>query len=72
MIAAAHRRRRHEHDARAWAVWHVARLTAYAPEKAKDFVKLEKLLSRDARREAQPASDWRSQLAKVTAWVKGR
>lgn len=64
--------RRFRHDEMAWAVWHIARLTAYAPEKARDFVKLDKLKSRDPQKQAGHTADWRSQLAKVTAWVKGR
>lgn len=72
MIAAANKRRRYQHDEMAWGVWHIARLTAYAPEKARDFVKLDKLTSRDPQKHAVQTGDWRSQLAKVTAWVKGR
>lgn len=36
--------RRRQHDERAWSAWMTARLTAYAPKKAKDFVKLKALL----------------------------
>ncbi|RYC10075.1 hypothetical protein [Ciceribacter ferrooxidans] len=72
VLAAAMKRRRHEHDEMAWAAWHTAYLTAYAPQKAREFVKLEKLLSRTENRQTAKSGDWRSQLAKVTAWVKGR
>lgn len=72
VIAAAMKLRRFRHDEMAWGVWHVAHLTAYAPQKPRDFVKLEKLKSRDPQRHAVQQPDWRSQLAKVTAWVKGK
>lgn len=72
VIAAANRKRRYEHDEVAWAAWHTAWMIAYAPEKARNFVKLEKLQSRDETKSAAQTGDWRQQLAKVTAWVKGR
>ncbi|MEY9196639.1 hypothetical protein ABIA16_001755 [Sinorhizobium fredii] len=49
------------------AAWFMARLNAYAPAKAKDFIKLEKILLRDDRQQtAKP--DWRDVFAKVMAW----
>ncbi|CCE96151.1 hypothetical protein SFHH103_01654 [Sinorhizobium fredii HH103] len=44
----------------------MARLSAYAPSKAKDFIKLEKILLRDDQQTAKP--DWRDVYAKVRAW----
>lgn len=49
------------------AAWFMARLSAYAPTKAKDFIKLEKILLRDGPQQtAKP--DWRDVFAKVRAW----
>lgn len=48
--------------------WHTARLTAYAPQKAREFIALEKLLHVPERKAPQQ-SDWRAVLAKVQAWV---
>lgn len=45
----------------------MARLSAYAPAKAKDFIKLEKILLRDDRQQTAK-SDWRDVFAKVRAW----
>lgn len=37
-------RLKREHNERAWAVWHTAYLTAYAPQKSREFTKLKTLL----------------------------
>lgn len=50
--------------------WHVARLNAYAPPKATDFMKLDALLNKGA--SAIPRQSWQSQLASVEGWVKSR
>lgn len=33
-----------EHNNRAWLAWHTASLTAYAPQKSRDFTRLSTLL----------------------------
>jgi len=38
------KRLKREHNDRAWAAWHTAYLTAYAPKKSKEFTKLKSLL----------------------------
>jgi len=47
--------------------WQTARLTAYAPEKGKDFIKLDKLLHRE-KPKGSPVP-WEDKLAQVKAWV---
>ncbi|MEI3850040.1 MULTISPECIES: hypothetical protein [unclassified Ensifer] len=47
----------------------MAKLNAYAPQKAKDFVKLEKILLRDAPTKAAKPH-WRDVLAKMSSWAK--
>lgn len=49
------------------AAWHSAKLTAYPPEKSKDFIKLDKLLHRE--KPASQAGSWRDKLAEARAWV---
>lgn len=47
----------------------MAKLSAYAPQKAKDFVKLEKILLHDTpAKTAKP--HWRDVLAKMSGWAK--
>lgn len=60
-------RLRREHNDRAWAVWHTAYLTAYAPEKPRDFTKL-KLLLHDAPVKTR-SLDWRNEFAAFSAWA---
>ncbi|MBP1849696.1 hypothetical protein [Rhizobium halophytocola] len=60
---------RREHDERAWLAWHTARLTAYAPEKPRNFIKLEKLFWRKSSKNQSSGHDWRAVLAKVQGWV---
>jgi len=50
--------------------WHVAQLTAYAPAKATEFVKLDALL--DKGQVAAPKKSWKMQFSAVEAWVKSR
>lgn len=52
----------------AWAVWHVAKLTAYAPEKSRDFIKLEKLKWKD-KPSGETAGNWQEMFARAKAWV---
>lgn len=51
------------------AAWHTARLTAYAPEKGRDFTKLKDMLYRE--KSEKVASDWQDKLAEVQSWVSG-
>lgn len=62
-------RAKREHNDRAWHAWHTAFLTAYAPQKSREFVKLKKLQAKDAASQQEQVPDWRAQLAKVQAWV---
>lgn len=64
-------RLRREHNDRAWAVWHTAYLTAYAPEKPKNFTKLKALLH-DAPAEKPASVDWRGEFAAFSAWAGAR
>ncbi|OMQ44926.1 hypothetical protein [Ensifer sp. 1H6] len=65
--AAAHRR--HRLNELITAAWYTARLSAYAPQKAKDFQKLDKILISETK-QAKSQPDWRDVLAKVSGWVK--
>jgi len=58
-----------EHDELINAAWVTARLTAYAPAKARDFVKIEKLLvSREEQKPALPQT-WQEQFAIAQQWT---
>ncbi|MGG7518842.1 hypothetical protein ACQ3G6_13235 [Allorhizobium undicola] len=70
VLAACKRRRQFEHSQHAWLAHTVAFLTAYAPEKAAKFPKLEKLLPK-VEQKPKAAPHWRDVLAKVKAWAKG-
>ncbi|WP_166163103.1 hypothetical protein [Chelativorans oligotrophicus] len=59
-----------DHRNRAWAVWHTAHLTAYAPTKPKDFVRLEKLLRIEGDKPRRKR-DWREDFAAMSAWAQG-
>jgi len=60
--------RRNAHNDRAWLAHTIAYLSTYHPQKAKDFVKLERL--RISETKADPKStDWKAQFAKVQAWA---
>ncbi|MEP9374995.1 hypothetical protein [Mesorhizobium sp. KR1-2] len=61
-------RLRRDHNNRAWAVWHTAYLTAYAPEKPTNFTKLKSLLH-DAPVKSR-SSDWRGEFAAFSAWAE--
>lgn len=65
MLAGAGDRLLREHNDRAWAAWHTAWLTAYAPQKPGKFPKLDKMLSRGPRKR-QTADQ---QMALVRAWL---
>jgi hypothetical protein len=68
VFRACHARREYEFDVVAWASWTTSYLTAYAPQKPKDFPKLEKLtLAR--RKKPRPAEDWQTSLKRIEAWV---
>lgn len=58
-----------EHNELMNAAWVNASLTAYAPAKARDFVKIEKLLINDQPKRVarQP---WQEQLAVAKAWAE--
>lgn len=68
VFEAAGNRRRQDFDQFAWLAHTTAKLSAYAPPKAKDFPKLEKLLAKKQNRRAE-APDWQSDFAKVQAWL---
>ncbi|MCF1452297.1 hypothetical protein ACQZ61_04085 [Agrobacterium vitis] len=74
VFKACHDRRLFEHDQRAWLAHTTAFLTAYAPQKSREFPKLKIIESKKP--EAPPAaatkSDWRAMLDKARAWVKGK
>lgn len=59
---------RRQHNEWAWLAWHTARLTAYAPQKARDFQKLETLL-RDAPREPKRRQTVEEQIAIAHRWT---
>ncbi len=66
-------RERRTHNANAWMAHTMAYLSSYAPEKSRDFTKLEKLQDRGrGGSKSQPQQNWRQQLAKVQGWVKRR
>jgi hypothetical protein len=69
IIRGAVARQQRHHDELAWAAWHVARLTAYPPEKASDFIKLDDMLSKPQKQRKQP--DWESDFLACQGWAKG-
>lgn len=68
LFESAGNRRRQDFDQFAWLAHTTAKLSAYAPPKAKDFPKLEKLLAKKQDRRAPPP-DWQNDFAKVEAWL---
>lgn len=58
-------RLRHEQNGRAWAAWHAAYLTAYAPAKPQKFPKLEKLMQQSdtARRTRKTPTEMKAVFA---------
>lgn len=70
MIEGAAERRRHEQNGRAWQAHQTAKMTAYAPKKITDFWSLDSLTTRETKTPSKP-KDWKTVLAKVTAWVNG-
>lgn len=70
VIEGAAARRRYEHNERAWQAHTGAQLAVYAPAKANDFPPLDRLLAREVKVPPKP-KDWKTVLAKVTAWVNG-
>lgn len=68
MLSAANARRDYEFEVTAWLAWTTAYLTAYAPQKADKFPKLEKLTGARKRKKQQP-EDWQTSLARIKAWV---
>ncbi len=57
-----------EHNELMNAAWVNASLTAYAPAKARDFVKIEKLLVNDQPKH-RPRQTWQQQLAVAQHWT---
>ena len=57
-----------EHNERAWAVWHTAYLSTYAPEDGRKFTPLSKLRIPDKKTDPKP-SDWRDTFASFSAWA---
>lgn len=66
-------RLKREHNDRAWAVWHIAFLTVYAPEKADQFPTLSRLRIADQKPQPRTAG-WEDEFARFSAWAtaKGR
>jgi hypothetical protein len=60
--------RRHRQNDLITAAWFMARLSVYAPQKPKDFIKLQKILLREQEPERPEKPDWRRVYAKVMAW----
>jgi hypothetical protein len=60
-----------EHNERAWLAWHTAQLTAYAPAKGREFIKLEKLL-RQSETHKQHRQSAEQQLAIAKSWMASR
>jgi hypothetical protein len=65
-LTGARRRLVREHDERMELAWTTARLNAYAPEKARQFVKLDSLLHRETRQ--QQRQGWQAQAAILNTW----
>lgn len=65
---------RRQHNERAWLAWHTARLTAYAPQKARDFQKIETLMhgARPAPRRRQTPEEQIAIAHRWTAALRGR
>lgn len=70
VLGGATAKRRFDHNQMMHGVHAGAKLTAYAPSKAKDFPPLDCLLIRETTGPARP-KHWTAVFAKVTAWVKG-
>lgn len=68
VLRAANSRRDYEFEVTAWLAWTTSYLTAYAPQKADKFPKLEKLTAA-RKRKPQKREDWQSSLARIKAWV---
>ncbi|WP_342636269.1 phage tail assembly chaperone [Rhizobium laguerreae] len=51
--------------------WNTAKLTVYAPQKSRDFVKLESLIA-EKREAADARPHWKTVLAKVQAWATAK
>lgn len=66
-IAAAERRLDQEHNQAAWVAWHTAFLTAYAPVKSTEFIKLDSLLRGQKPEKAQQTAD--EQISIAMAWT---
>ncbi len=64
----AAKRLEREHNETAWLAWHVAFMSAYAPQKSETFFKLKNLLWGRKPTEQKP-QDWRDSLAAFSAWV---
>jgi len=62
-------RLKREHNSNAWAVWHMAFLSSYVPEKPSNFVRLSKLLWNDPSRPKQQP-DWQRSEQAFAAWAK--
>lgn len=60
-----------QHNENAWLAWHIAFMSAYAPDKSKSFFKLKNLMfGRKAPEKKQ--QDWRESLAAFSAWAKSK
>ena len=57
-----------EHDQAAKFAWHIAFMSAYAPQKQKDFWRLKTLLWRDKPAQKQ-ATPWRDKFSAMSSWV---
>ncbi|MBP1842011.1 hypothetical protein J2046_000255 [Rhizobium petrolearium] len=72
IIRGAQARQRNRFKALAWLAWHIAFMSRYAPDKARTFWKLEKLVTWKSVADKPREANWQEQFAKVSAWVKGR
>ncbi|ODA67675.1 hypothetical protein A7A08_01710 [Methyloligella halotolerans] len=57
-----------QYNERAWLAWHTAWLTAYAPQKSTQFVKLKSLLH-DAEPRSRPMQSMEEQISVAQMWA---
>lgn len=69
IIAGAKNRQRHAHNDLMQAAWLTAKLTAFAPDKAGKFIKLERVLAEaEATPTRSPRQTWQQQMAIIEKW----
>lgn len=57
-----------EHDSRAWLAWHIAQVSAYPPEKPRDFPPLRNFLW--GKKPKPKPVDWQQSFAAFSAWAQ--